>query len=138
MQETQAKEQETKKKNHLPSDKIKVKIGINEYEIKYPNNGQLIDIERLKIQLTGGTHKDMIYGAGSSQHAYVLTEAIATFTILVPDLKTDLQVGSLLDLNPYQSNSILKAYEKSYHPWIMEWNAVLDEEFSEEKNEKKQ
>jgi len=137
MQENQAKAQETKKKTSLPSDKIKVKIGMNEYEIKYPNNGQLIDIERLKIQLTAGTHKEMLSGVGIAQHAYLLTEAISTFTVLLPDMKKDLNVESLLDLNPYQSKSILKAYEKSYYPWIMEWNAVLDEEFTEEKNEKK-
>lgn len=124
------------KQNSLPSDKIKIKIGSNEYEIKYPNNGQLIDIERMKIQMTAGTHKEMIYGSGIAPLAGLLTEAIATFSILIQDLSKDLNVSSLLELNPYQSKTILKAYEKSYYPWISEWNKVLDEEFSEVEEKK--
>lgn len=119
----------------LPSNQIKVTIGQNPYEIKFPTNGQLIDIERMKIQLTNGTHKDMLFGSGNSQQAYFLVEAIATFTILLPNLNKDLTVSNLLELNPYQSKSILEAYEKTYFPWMQEWNKVLNPSEPEKKEE---
>jgi len=117
----------------MPSDKIKVKIGPNEYTIDFPNNAQLIDIEASRIRMTGGTVKDMIQGNTAAMSAYITVEAIATFEILVPKLKTDLNCKSLLNLNPQQSQSFLKAYEK-YYEWMDQWRVFLNQDIEEKKS----
>ena len=120
----------------MPSRDIKVKIGTNEYTIKFPTNGQLIDMESLKIQMTSGANKEMLFGTASAREAYLINEAVATFQVLIPDLKKDLEVKSLLDLDPLQSKSIHKAYEK-YYNWMEEWRKVLNQEEKKEEDDTK-
>lgn len=117
----------SKKDLPMPSRELKVTIGVNEYTIKFPNNGQLIDMESLKIQMTSGTNKDMLYGSPAAREAYIITEAIATFQILIPQLTKDLNVKSLTDLDPLQSKTISKAYA-AYYNWMEEWRKVLNQE----------
>jgi hypothetical protein len=119
--------EETKEKT-MPSKSIEIKIGENTYLINFPNNGQLIDIERRKINLTDGTHKDMLMSSQlSTQQAYMLVEAITTFTVLIPDLLKDLTVKSLLELTPMQSKGIVNEYIKKYYPWFNKWMEVVNE-----------
>lgn len=125
----------TKEKLQLPANHITVKIGINDYKIEFPNNDKLINIERYKQSLTGGTSQQMLQAGATGVQAYMLSEAIATFTILIPQLKDDLNVGSLLELNPLQSKNIRKAWEK-YYLWMEEWMKVLNDD-SEVKEETK-
>lgn len=122
------------KKLELPSRAIEVEINGIKYPIKFPNNGQFIDIERMKIDLTNGNLKALIFGTPNNQVAYLLTEAIATFSILIPDLAKDLEVKSLLELDPFQSKSLLRAYENVYYPWIESWRKVINESVDEDKD----
>lgn len=119
----------------MPEKEIKVKIGPNEYTIKFPKTSQLIDIEAAKIRMTGGTIKEMPHGGTSAQSAYLAVESIATFEILIPNLLKDLNVPSLLDLDMQQAQSHLKAYEK-YWEWMNRWREVLNAD-AESKDEKK-
>lgn len=120
-----------KKPKQLPSSEISIsiKIGVNEqdYDIKYPTIGQLIDIEKLKIKYSDGTSSQMIFGGENAIKAFMFTEAVAIFTILVPKLKEDLNLKSLFDLTSIQAKSMLKAYEK-YHTWMQEWKEIENAE----------
>lgn len=126
-----------KQKSPMPSRTLHIEIGDNPYEIKFPTNGQLIDIERMKIQLTNGTHKDMLSTMQpSTMQAYLLAEVIATFTVLIPDLvKKDIATKSLLDLDPIQSKPLVKAYTKQYYPWFNSWMNVINEDEVEEQED---
>lgn len=116
----------------MPAKSVEVKIGDNTYTINFPTNGQLIDIERRKVNLTDGTHKEMLMGIQeSTQQAYMLVEAITTFTVLIPDLLKDLNVKSLLDLNPMQSKGLLREYIKKYYPWFKDWMIIINEPVDE-------
>jgi|LakMenEpi03Aug12_release.lakeMendotaPanAssembly.Ray.scaffolds.fasta_scaffold1052099_1 hypothetical protein len=117
---------EQKEKASLPSKAITVTIGENDYEIKFPSNGALIDIEAMKISMSNGTHRDMVY-TESGQISWTLIEAISTFNVLIPQLKKDLAVSSLLELDPLQSKTIIKAYNKVYYPWISQWRKVIND-----------
>lgn len=121
--------------SQLPSRSIKVTISNREYSIKFPNNGQFIDIERNKIDLSNGNLKNMLFGTPSGQLAYILIEAVATFSILIPDLVKDLDVKSLLELDPYQSKQLVSAYEKHYYPWIEKWREVINAPVEQEDKE---
>lgn len=121
-----------KEQKEMPSKEITVKIGQNEYKIKFPKNADLIDIESAKIRMTGGTIKDMAYGGAAAVNAFVAVEAIATFEILLSDqLTKDLTVGSLSDLDSLQLKPVIKAYEQ-YYKWMTEWREFLNADVEEE------
>lgn len=117
----------------MPPRSINVKIGQNTYTINFPNNGQLIDIESRKMALSNGTHRDMMLSMSeSTQKAFVIGEAITTFTVLIPSLAKDLNVPSLLDLDPVQTKGIVKEYMRKYYPWFKQWMDVLNEDLDDE------
>lgn len=117
-----------KKKVKMPSEQIEISIGPNVYPIKQPTNGQLIDIESSKSSLTRGTHSDMLRGASSAAQAYLLTEVISTFNILIPKLKTDLNATSLLDLTPIQTRNMCKVYTEIVYPWLEQIRQIANDE----------
>lgn len=118
----------------MPSRELKVTIGKNTYTIKFPSNGKLIDIEVRKLNITNGTHKDLLFGGTASRDAYMAVEAACTFEILIPELSTDLNVKSLFELDMLQSKTVNAAYEK-YYEWMESWRAAINqvEEVAEKK-----
>lgn len=116
----------------MPAKSVDVTIGENTYTINFPTNGQLIDIERRKINLTDGTHKEMLTsGQQSTQQAFLLVEAITTFSVLIPDLVKNLNVKSLLDITPMQSKGMVNEYIKKYYPWFTQWMTIINEDVEE-------
>jgi hypothetical protein len=127
--------EEKKEKLKQPSNQIQIKIGMkgmeNEYTIKFPTNGQLIDIERRKQSLTLGTGKDMLASnSATAYQAFILTEAIATFSVLTT-IEKDLNTN-IMDLTPLQSKSLVKAYEK-YYEWMQGWMEYINQDDEDEK-----
>jgi hypothetical protein len=116
----------------LPVSKIEIKIENNLYEIEFPTTGQLIDIQVLKSDLAGGSYSALINSSSADgQYAGFLVDMIATFTVLLPKLKTDLNVRSIGALPVDKSKKLVKAYLKTYLPWYNEWQKFiinLDEE----------
>ena len=105
-----------------PSRTVKIQIQNNSYDVSFPNNGQLIDIESLKIKMSNDTHGQMLFGtSNSSNAAYILVETIATYSILIPQLKQDLKVKSLLDLDFLQTKELTRTYNKIFYPWYKSW-----------------
>lgn len=125
---------EDKKK---PSISLKLKIMGNDYEVKFPTNGQLIDIETYKTILGKGANNSL-YSNGdiSSTMAFITIDMVATFTHLIPDLKKDLQgVKSILDLNPLQSKELRRIYLREYLPWYNDWMDYINQDTKEEEEE---
>lgn len=119
--------QEEKKTIPMPSKEIKVKIGVNDYVIKSPTNGQRIDIASLKQRLTQGKYQDMLYGDAESVQAYQLAGAIATFTVLIPEINKDTVGLSLDQLDIQQSITLLRAYEE-YYEWQNKWREFINQD----------
>lgn len=95
---------------------LKLKIKNNTYEVKFPNTGQLIDIEQKKSQIS---IKDKTNVSGFWAHN--LAMAIATFEILIPDLKKDLNVDSFWKMELEDSNELVRAYVNEFLPWFNPW-----------------
>lgn len=112
----------------MPVSILSVKIGPNDYSIKIPSNGQFIDIEARKAKLTDGTHSQMLFGGSPSQQAYLLTEVIATLSVLLPKLSKDLNVASMLDLDPIQTKQMVSVYTKEIYPWLAQIRDVANED----------
>lgn len=111
----------------VPTSVLSVVIGANTYDIKIPSNGQFIDIEARKAKLTDGTHSQMLFGGSPSQQAYLLTEVIATLSVLIPGLAKDLN-ASILEMNPIQTKEMVNVYTKKIYPWLSEIREVANQD----------
>lgn len=114
----------------VPLREITVKIGSNNYKISLPTTGQEVDIEVRKDRYTQGAYKNLLFGDDRGIKSYLAVGSIATFEVLIPDMKKDLQVTSLFELDMYQMKTVLKAYEK-YRAWIAEWEEFIQQEDEE-------
>lgn len=121
---------EEKEKKSTPPREIVVRIGSNTYEISLPTTGQEVDIEIRKDRYTQGSYKNLLFGDDRGIKSYLAVGAIATFEVLIPDMKKDLQVTSLFELDMFQMKSILKAYSK-YKEWISQWESFIQDEDEE-------
>lgn len=97
---------------------IILKIKEFSYPVKFPNVGQLMDIENMKMSLTNGSYADMIRsGLKSSYFNTEIVDTIAHFWVLLPDLRTDLAVKSYTELDPFLAKDLLKVYREQFSPW---------------------
>ena len=122
----------------LPSRKITVQIKQNSYEIEFPNTGKLIDIELMKMSMTGNKYGALAdSGTTSGDYARFTIDMIANLTVLTPDLKKDLKVNSISELDILDSKYLLKIYLKQILPWLNEWQTLLNSD-DEEQNDAKE
>jgi hypothetical protein len=102
---------------------LKINIQGNEFEIQFPNIGQLIDIETRKALISSGQYNNL-----KKSDSFILPyiDILATFIILIPDLVTLLRVESLFDLNLKELKELKNIYEKQYKPWYDAWDKELN------------
>lgn len=121
---------------NLPKTEKEFSIQNNDYKVTFPNNGQFIGIEQLKVQLTGETYNTI---SQSTDNAGLLAkytvDMIAFFSVCCPQLKKDLKVDSFSELDMMSSKKLLKVYIDEILPWMQEWltaiNANDDEDTAE-------
>lgn len=117
----------------MPERKKSFKIGENTYSIEFPNTGGLIEIESLKAQLSRNNYSGIIdNGTIMSNYSRFLIDMIATFNILFPELKKDMNVKSISELSPLDSKKLLQVYMKEVMPWIQDWFELLNSDETEE------
>lgn len=122
--------------SNLPRQ-IEVAVNSNVYNVKFPNSGEIMDIELLKLQITNGRYDTLKFSINPMFQAQALkVDAVAFFNIMVPGLKKDLTTKSLFDLEEEQLNVIVKQYEDVVLPWYEEWMTVLSNPVSQEGNQK--
>lgn len=98
-----------------------------EYVLDFPNTGKMMDIELMKIQISDGKFDTLKYSFNPMfVKQATRIEAIATFAILLPSLKADLNVKSMLDLSYEQMELIESMYIDQFLPWYEEWMALLN------------
>jgi len=95
-----------------------VEICGNEYDVQFPNVGQLQDIESFKIAFTGGRYVDMALGGLRTQmYALDLADAIAYLSVLVPELKHDLKVKNWRELDPFVAKQVISDFKNNFLKW---------------------
>lgn len=107
-----------------------------EFVVTFPNTGEMMNIELLKIQLSDGKFDTLKFSYNEMfiQQA-IRIEAIATFSILLPTLKEALNVKSFLALDYEHAEIITKMYIDQFLPWYEEWLVLLNKPKEEEKKE---
>jgi hypothetical protein len=95
-----------------------VNICGNDYDVEFPNVGQLQDIEAFKLAITGGRYVEMAIGGLRTQaFALDLADALAYFSVLVPELKHDLKVKNWREVDPFVAKQIVKDFKQNFLKW---------------------
>lgn len=114
---------------------IKITIDNQEYIIKFPNVGQILDIESMKTALSSGRYNELVkMNTKSSNWALDIIDSIATFSILIPQLREKLNVDSYTELDQFEAKKIVKPYIKTYYPFYKEIHEEL-QKFNEDDEE---
>lgn len=97
----------------------KFTINGSTFMAKFPNVGQLIDLESFKQALTSNRYGQMAAsGVASMYQALDLVDAISFFQVVVPE------VGKRFDINNYtqmgldEIKYIVDAYQNEIKPWF--------------------
>jgi hypothetical protein len=114
---------------------IKLKVLGKDCIVKYPNVGQVLEIESLKSALTNGTYGDLVrMNTRSSNQALDIADTIATFTVLIPEFRETLNVKSYTELDPFDAKKLVVVYKNKFFPWYNEINKEL-QSFGEDDEE---
>lgn len=103
----------------------------NKHVVAMPTNGHLIDIEAMKARMSGGQHYKMVEGGDQAMQAFLLTEAIATVSVLIPAARNS-NKGSLVDLTPVESRELVHVYMKQLGPWLKRIQEEANRPFEDE------
>ena len=122
----------------LPSKQLTFKLFEKDMTVDYPNTRGLINISILKAQISKQQY-DAISSSNNASDTYVLflIDAIATLSVIAPELEKTLNAKSFYELDTVDASKILKVYLKTILPWMNEWQNVFtsdpDEVVGEEK-----
>ena len=99
------------------------------FEISYPSVGQKLQIENVKLLLTDNNYGDL----ARSNHVTAiklldLVDAVSYFSILIPEIKTSLNVDDFLNMDPKRVKAYTKAYKEDFLPWMLEIEEELNKE----------
>jgi hypothetical protein len=117
---------------------LKIQVFNNTYLIKFPNVGQMLDIEARKMAITSGQYKNLMETRTvASEIALINADVIATFSILCPKMGSDLNID-FFEMEISQSKELVKVYRETYMPWYNKWLVELskDDEVSKNENNK--
>ena len=100
---------------------VVIKVRQNEYHVVFPNTGQFLDIRSMKSRLVDDIRgNDPLDG-----YANLLGEMAATYSVLIPELKKDINVESVFKLSMVESKELLDTYTEVYKPFFDEWMNIL-------------
>jgi hypothetical protein len=107
-------------------------VNKKQYQVPFPNVGQLMDIEGRKMALSNGTYGLLVAAKSiQSNKALDLIDALATFSVLVPELAKDLEVEVYTEMDILTGLLVSKAYTEQFFPWydglMKEINKTVEE-----------
>lgn len=97
--------------------------------VKFPNVGQMMDIESLKVGLTGGKYGTFAASGIKSMYFVLdMVDAISFFSVMCPRLKNfiteeDVEVD-YTQMNPQSLKPLVDIYKKDVAPW---YNRIMSE-----------
>lgn len=114
-------------------DSVIVRIIDEDYTIKFPNAGQQMEIENKKMFLSDKTYRDQVLtGTRSAKYNLMLMDALAHFSVLIPNLGKKLGVENYLELPPFTAKQLVIAYKNEFSPWYQEFLRELYKGIDEE------
>ena len=105
------------------------KLEKSTYTLTFPNVGQFMDIENMRMGLTNGAYTDLLRSGLKTSHFQVdLVDALSILMVLVPEIRKDLLVTNYNDLDIFLAKIVVKAYKKDVKPWFDGLMATLLED----------
>jgi hypothetical protein len=103
-------------------NELKFEVKGNTYTIKVPTAGDMIDIERLKMILSGGYYNEMMRTTTiSAQESLLIIDIQACFSILNQKLMQDLKCEDIKKLSIEDYRVLRTAYMENFVPWWNNW-----------------
>lgn len=94
------------------------KIGEKEFTAKFPNVGQIIDLESFKQALTSNRYGQMAAsGVSSMYNALDIVDAIAFYQIVTPEVGKYYDIKNYATLQLDKISALIKAYNEQIRPW---------------------
>lgn len=90
----------------------------NKYPCIFPNTGNFMDIQILKAKITENFYDSLKMLERDGMIASIICDAIAHFSVLIPDLKKDLNVTSFLLLDLDKIIEMSYVYKDTFFPWF--------------------
>jgi len=102
---------------------LKFEVKGNEYSIKVPTPGDMIDVERMKMALSSGYYNEMMRTSTiSAQESLMVIDIQSHFSVQCPKLMEDLKCEDVRKLAAEDYRVLKIAYVKQFLPW---WNLWL-------------
>ncbi len=118
--------------------KTAIKIGDKDYPIEYPRVGQIIEIENLKLMLSGNMYGALVKSEHSTGVDLLnLIDGIAYFTVLNKDFAKDFEADDFSNMDVVRQKQIKKAFSKVFWPWFTKINIELNKDDDEDESETK-
>jgi len=103
-------------------NELKFEVKGNEYTIKVPTPGDMIDVERMKMMLSSGYYNEMMRTSTiSAQESLMVIDIQSHFSVQCPQLMTDLKCEDVRKLAAEDYRVLKTAYVKSFLPWWNNW-----------------
>lgn len=100
-------------------------VGEKTFEAKFPNVGQIIDMESLKQALTNNRYGVMAAsGIASMYMALDMVDAIAFLQVCVPSVAKYYDIKNYTALEPEKIQDLVTAYTQEIKPW---YDSVMNE-----------
>lgn len=98
-----------------------ISIGGESLIVSFPNVGQIIDIESLKLALTNNKYGAMASsGIVSMYYALDIVDAISFFRVCLPEFSKENKLDMYLSIQVDKINQIVDAYKNQIKPWLDE------------------
>lgn len=110
---------------------IKVTIRGEQKIVKFPNVGQLLDIESMKQGLTNNAYGALARSATAMAYlALDIVDMIAFFKVMLPGLAKEINVQNYTEADMDQIRDLVQVYKKDISPWfdktLLEISGVTD------------
>ena len=103
-----------------------IEVKGSKLRVKFPNVGQLIDMESLKVAISSGRYGQMaLAGIKSMTVALDFIDAMVFFSILCPQVKNLYGVKELTSLDPSEGKELVEIYLRDIRPWYSKIESEL-------------
>ena len=113
---------------------VTIKLQGQEFKIGFPNMGQIVDIEVMKVSYSKNQYQGLVLSSTKSSFAALdFIDAISTFLVLIPELNKNLNIEDIMSLDPIQAQELVVQYKRVFFPWydeIIEGMKVKESELS--------
>lgn len=111
--------------------KTAIQIGVKTYEFSYPNVGQIIEIENVKILLSGNTYGDLVKSNHKTAIELLnLIDGVAYFTTLNEDFKKDFNIVEFTTMEVVNQRLIMIGFVK-FWKWLNQIETEINKLTSE-------